>query len=331
MSRRVRVFTRLVDRVLGVPVATMTAKDLVRARRPRAASGPVALFVGRTEPGVHVRTDTVAGDGGTRLDVTLYRPDGRPDPVASRGSAAGRRPLVVYFHGGGWVVGNAASAGWLCSGVAAGTGALVASVEYRMAPEHRFPTAALDCHAAVADLVAAAGRLGVDPGRVALMGDSAGGNLSAVVSLLARDGGGPAVAAQALVYPATDATLASPSIQRLRDAPILDLDDIHGYRRHYLGPDGDPTDARVSPLLAASHAGLPPTLVQTAEHDPLVDDGRRYADALAAAGVPVRYTCYAGMPHGFLSFAGVAGAAAHQARAEIVAFLEAAFDPGRAH
>ncbi len=316
MSRRVRVFARLVDRVLGTPIATMTAQDLARARRARPATGPVALFVGRTERGVRVSTGTVAGDGGARLDVTSYR---------AAGPGAGRRPLVVYFHGGGWVVGNAASAGWLCSGVAARTGALVVSVEYRMAPEHRFPTAALDCYAAVADLVADADRLGVDPARVAVMGDSAGGNLSAVVSLLARDGGGPAIAAQALVYPATDATLASPSVQRLKDAPILDLDDILGYQGHYLGPGGDPTDPRVSPLLAASHAGLPPTLVQTAEHDPIVDDGRRYADALAAAGVPVRYTCYEGMPHGFVSFAGVAGAAAHQARAEICAFLDAAF------
>ncbi len=316
MSRRVRTFSWLVDRFLAPAIATMSGRDLERARRPRPATGPTALFVGRAEPSVVTSAGTVAGDGGVRLAVTVYRPDdGGPPP------GGGRRPLVVYLHGGGWVVGNAASAGWLCSGVAAATGAVVVAVEYRMAPEHRFPVAALDCFAAVADLVEDADRLGVDPARVAVMGDSAGGNLSAVVSLLARDADGPAIAALALVYPATDATLSSPSIRRLAHAPILDLDDILGYRGHYLGPDGDPTDPRVSPLLATSCAGLPPTLVQTAEHDPIVDDGRRYADALAAAGVPVRYTCYEGMPHGFLSFAGIAGAAAYQARAEISAFL----------
>lgn len=312
MSRRVRVFSWLVDRVLGGDIATITPARLARGRAPRASTGAMGLFTGRLDPGVRVTAATVGGHDGAVLPVTVYRPDG---------AAAGPRPLAVYLHGGGWVVGNAASAGWLCSGVAAATGAVVVAVDYRMAPEHRFPTAALDGHAAVAGLVADAAGLGVDPARVALFGDSAGGNLSAVVSLLARDGGGPAIAAQALLYPATDATLSSPSVHRLADAPILDLDDILGYRGHYLGPDGDPTDPRVSPLLAASHAGLPPTLVQTAEHDPLVDDGRRYADALAAAGVPVRYTCYEGMPHGFLSFPGVAGAAAHQARAELCAFL----------
>jgi len=245
MAWRVRGFSRLVDRVLGTDIAGISPRELALARRARGATGPIALLVGRADRSVVTSTGTVAGDGDTRLGVTVYRPE-RGAPAAG----GGPRPLVVYLHGGGWVVGNAASAGWLCSGVAAATGAVVVSVDYRMAPEHRFPTAALDCLAAVADLVADADRLAVDPSRVAIMGDSAGGNLSAVVCLLARERGGPAIRAQALVYPATDATLSSPSIRRLADAPILSLDDILGYRGHYLGPDGDPTDPRVSPLLA---------------------------------------------------------------------------------
>jgi acetyl esterase len=307
----------------SVEIAAITPEQRARGRRARPASGPVALVTGRPVPGVTWTDGVTAGDGGSRLAVRFFRPAGPARPGSSD-SDGGLRPLVVHLHGGGWVLGNPHSAVWLCTGVAAATGAVVASVDYRLAPEHRFPTAALDCHAATTDLVARADELGLDPHRVAVIGDSAGGNLAAVISLLARDAG-PAIAAQALVYPATDGTLSSPSLQRLADAAFLDLDDIRGFLGQYVGPDGDPTDERLSPLLAASHAGLPPTLVQTAEHDPLVDDGLRYAQALAAAGVPVRYTCYQGMPHGFLSFPGLAASAAHQARAEIVAFLSAAF------
>ena len=316
MSLRLRAFTWLLDHLGRGEVDTLTPKQLAARRTVVPASGVTALFVGRAERGVRTSTGEVAGDGGARLAVTLYTP---PGPAPATG-----RPLLVYLHGGGWVGGNAAGYGWLCSGIAAGTGALVASVEYRMAPEHRFPVAALDCFAAVRDLVGSAARLGVDPARVAVGGDSAGGNLSAVVALLARDGGGPALAAQVLIYPGVDATLSSPSVRRLADAPVLTKRDIDGFLDLYLA-GGDPTDPRMSPLFATSHAGLPPALVQTAEHDPLVDDGRRYADALAAAAVPVRYTRYEGVPHGFVSFAGVVGAQSVQARAEIVAFLREVF------
>ncbi len=309
---RTRVVTGIYDRLLSADIATMTPRQLARARTAPPATGPAALVFGRPEPGVRWEDTTVAGDGGARLAVRVATP-ARP--------ATGPRPLLVHLHGGGWVVGNHRAAAWLCSGLADAVDAVVASVDYRMAPEHRFPTAVLDCLAATADLAARADALGADPARVAGRGDSAGGNRSAAVALLARDAGGPALAAQVLVYPATDATLSSPSVHRLAHAPVLDLDDIHGYRAHYLGPDGDPTDPRVSPLLAASHAGLPPALVQTAEHDPLVDDGARYAQALREAGVPVRYTRYEGVPHGFLSIPGVVGAPAFQARAEIAQFL----------
>jgi acetyl esterase len=235
---------------------------------------------------------------------------------------------VLHFHGGGWVLGDHRSADWLCSGIAVRLGVVVASVGYRLAPEHRAPAAALDCFAATRHLAAHPAALGrgleIDPGRLAVMGDSAGGNLAAVVALLARDAGGPALVAQELIYPGTDATLASPSLYRLADAPALPLRSIRAYLALYLGEDGDPLDPLISPLLASSHRGLPPALIQTAEHDPLVDDGARYAAALQAAGVPVRYTCYLGTLHGYTSVAGICRAAG-QARAEIEEHLATAF------
>src|SRR5262249_40396949 len=154
-----------------------------------------------------------------------------------------------------------------------------------------------------------------------VMGESAGGNLSAVVSLLARDRGGPAIAHQAHIYPATDmsdAATASPSRLANPSAPFLSADEMTAHRQLCLGTDGDPADPKAAPLLAASHAGLPPALIQVGEHDPLKDDGVRYAAALRAAGVPVRMTEYVGAPHGFMNFPGLSRAA-HQALSELCA------------
>ena len=168
-------------------------------------------------------------------------------------------------------------------------------------------------------MVARAAEFGADPDRVAVMGDSAGGNLSAVVTLMARDRDGPRIAFQGLVYPATDLTLSSPSIDENADAPVLTKADCVAFRDLYLGGQ-DPRDPYVSPLFAADHTGLPPALVQVAELDPIRDDGLRYAAALRAAGVPVRTTTYVGMPHGYLSFPGFCRSAP-QAMAELCAEL----------
>jgi acetyl esterase/lipase len=197
-------------------------------------------------------------------------------------------------------------------------GAVVVSVDYRLAPRHRFPAAVEDSYAALVWAAEHAAGLGAG-GPVAVMGESAGGNLSAVLCLLARDRGGPALSHQVLLYPATDMTAEHPATA---STPFLSGPEMEAYRRHYLA-DADPSDPMVSPLLASDHHGLPPALIQVAEHDPLRADGIRYAAALRAAGVPVRLTEYVGMPHGYLNFPGLCRIAP-QALAEICAEQTAA-------
>jgi acetyl esterase len=207
---------------------------------------------------------------------------------------------------------------WLCSQVARNVGAVVVSVDYRLAPRHRFPAAVDDCYAAVLWAAENAGSLGAG-GPLGLMGESAGGNLTAVTCLLARDRGGPAISHQVLIYPATDMTVEAPATA---NTPFLTSLEMHAYREHYLA-DADPSDIRLSPMLAEDHGKLPPALIQVGEHDPLRDGGVRYAAALRAAGVPVRLTEYVGMPHGFLNFPGLCRLAP-QALAEICAEQKAA-------
>ena len=215
---------------------------------------------------------------------------------------------------------------WMCGLVAASVGAVVVSVDYRLAPEHVFPAAVEDCYAALAWAAGSAAELGAT-GRIGVMGESAGGNLAAVTCLIARDRGGPVISHQALMYPATDMTTGAPATAD-PSAPFLSAAEISAYRRLYLGPDGDPANPWASPLLA-DHAALPPALIQVGEHDPLRDNVVRYAEALRAAGVPVRFTEYVGMPHGFVNFPGLSRAA-HQAMAEVCAEQSAALVPPRA-
>ena len=196
-------------------------------------------------------------------------------------------PVVVFFHGGGWVLGSTRMYDPLCSFLAAEVGAVVLSVDYRMAPEHRAPTAALDCVDAVRQVSAHGERWNADTSRLAVAGDSAGGNLAAVVCQVVRDDGGPVIAHQALIYPGTDATMSQPSIGQHADAPVLSRPKIEAFLAHYRGPDGLATqDPLLSPLWAADHSGLPPALVQTADLDPLRDEGALYATRLSDGGGP---------------------------------------------
>ncbi|MDP9793116.1 acetyl esterase [Catenuloplanes nepalensis] len=310
LDLRVRLLGRALRRN---SITGQSTEQILRNQKVRVSHNPVTdLLLGAVADGVTLDDSHAAGQTGP-LRIRSYR------PTAHAGSPL---PLIVNFHGGGWVVGSLDTADWLCSNVAAAVGAVVVSVDYRLAPTHRFPAAAEDCYAALADVTGRAAEFGADPRRLAVMGDSAGGNLAAVTTLMARDRSGPAIAFQALIYPATDLTGSSPSIDENADAPILTRSDVVTYRDHYLG-DADPKQPYASPLFAADHRGLPRAVIQVAEHDPIRDDGLRYADALRAAGVAVRSTTYAGMPHGFLAFPKLCRGAP-QALAEISAELRSA-------
>ena len=248
---------------------------------------------------------------------------------AYRPSAEENLPALVYFHGGGWTIGDLDTHDVVCRQLAVGARCAVFSVDYRLGPEHPFPAAVEDCLAATTEVHRSATELGIDPRRVAVGGDSAGGNLAAVVALQARDAGAPRLAFQLLVYPATDQRLETGSHRSNGHGYLLEREGIEFFRRCYL-PDADAyTDWRASPLLAASHAGLPPALVMTAGYDPLLDEGRAYAERLRAAGVEVAYRDYPDMVHGFLLFGGVLETA-NAAVADCCAALRRAFQRANA-
>lgn len=308
---RLRAFDWLLRR-LGRPIGQMTLAQIQQLRATRIPHNAVAnLVFGAPAREVAVHDRTIAR---AQWDIPLriYQP-GMP----------GDRPIVVFFHGGGWVIGNIYQAEWLCGHVARNTGAVVVSAGYRLAPEHRFPVAIDDAYDATAWVAQHAAELGGRADRLAVMGASAGGNLAAVVCQRARDEGGPAIAHQTLLYPATDMRPESRPRDQLVDAPMLPAVDREAYFDHYTGSEPDVYDPRLSPLLADSLSDLPPALIITAEHDPLRDEGRRYAERLRAAGTPARYTDYAGMVHGFMSYPGLASGA-RQALAEISQDLRAA-------
>lgn len=250
------------------------------------------------------------------IAVRMYRPAGtKPQDVL---------PALMYFHGGGWVIGDLDTHDVVCRQFANNARCAVFSVDYRLGPESPFPAAVDDCLAATRFVAKEAPALKVDAARIAVGGDSAGGNLAAVVSLAARDGGGPAICFQLLVYPATDQHMAFPSIDRNGEGYLLTKFAIQNFRGHYLPDEKDWKDWRASPLLAKSLAGLPPAYVITAGFDPLLDEGRAYAERLAKEGVEVAYLDYPDMIHGFLLLGGVLETA-NQAVAECSARLRGAF------
>lgn len=267
---------------------------------------------GRADAGAEMRASKARSADGS-LQLRVYRP---------HESAADVLPVVFYFHGGGFVLGSSEPSDWLCSRIATGVGAVVVSVEYRLAPTHRWPVAAEDCYAAMRDVVSRAAEFGIDSTRIAVVGDSAGGNLAAVVPLIAAPRSGPRIAFQVLIYPALDLTCSSPSVEENADTLVITKEDYFAAARHYLHGQ-DPTHPLASPIFAPSHAGLPPALIQVASLDPVRDDGVRYADALSKAGVAVRLTNYDGMPHGYLAFPNLCSCAPG-ALSEIVSELRAA-------
>lgn len=306
------------------PVATMSDSAIVALQARRVPANAVTGWLfGSVAPGVEVTNRSAPGPAGD-IAIRVYRPAGASTTGNGTGNGTSAvRPLVLYFHGGGFVFGSLEIGDWLCGSVAARVGAVVVSVNYRLAPTHRFPAAVEDCYAVLAWAAGSAGEPAA-AGPIGVLGESAGANLAAVTCLVARERGGPAISHQALIYPVTDMTDSVPAKARAtRTTPFLSADEMLAYKRLYLGPDGDPAHPWASPLLAPDHSGLPPALVQVAEHDPLREDGLRYAAALRAAGVPVRLTEYVGMTHGFVNFPGLSRSA-HQALAELCAEQAAA-------
>jgi acetyl esterase len=212
---------------------------------------------------------------------------------------ASPRPALVYFHGGGWVTGDLDTHEGICRTLANAAGCVVASVDYRRPPEHPYPAAAEDAYAATQWVVQHARDLGVDPARLAVAGDSAGGNLAAVVALMARDRGGPRLALQVLVYPVTDCDFERPSYREYAEGYLLTREGMRWYWKQYAADPAARVQPYAAPFRAASLAGLPAALVITAEYDPLRDEGEAYASRLTAAGVPVTLTRYPGMVHTF--------------------------------
>jgi acetyl esterase len=243
--------------------------------------------------------------------------------VCSPGGA-GPHPALVFFHGGGWVIGDLVTHDGICRSLANAARCAVASVDYRLAPQHRFPVAAEDSYAGFQWVLGHAAQLGVDPRRVAVGGDSAGGNLAAAVSLMARDRGTPLPVFQALVYPVTDYNFDTPSYRENATGYVLTREGMRWFFRQYLAREEQGREPYASPLRASSLAGLPPALVQTAECDPLRDEGEAYAARLRDAGVPVTVTRYPGVFHGFLRMTNILDKA-KAARDEIAGALRKAF------
>jgi acetyl esterase len=253
----------------------------------RAATAGFLALQGEPVEVASVLDRTVPGPAG-EIPVRVYTPAGE-----------GPLPVVVYFHGGGWVIGDLEVVDQPCRRLASAAGAIVVSVDYRLAPEHRYPAAFEDSYAATVWVGAHAAEIGGDPARLAVAGDSAGGNLAAAVALAARDRGGPELAAQLLIYPVTDFNFGTASYHDNREGYLLTKGSMQWFWAHYLGAQDLDKDPYACPLRADSLVGLPAAYVATSEYDPLRDEGEAYARRLEEAGVAVTAKRFDGMLHGF--------------------------------
>jgi acetyl esterase/lipase len=283
-----------IDRHAGRILAMLAASggdgrgyDSVEERR-RSMAALVLATQGEPPEQASVRDMRIDGNHGT-IGVRFYQPHGDEGRTG---------PALVFFHGGGWVAGGLETHDGLCRRLAAASGCAVMAADYRLAPEHPFPAGLDDCRAALEWTIANAGELGIDAGRVGVAGDSAGGGLAAAVCQAARDARGPAIALQLLICPILDALGGSGSRRRLARDHFVDEATLDRDLGFYCRPEerGDP---RVSPLRAADHAGMPPTLIHSAEFDPFVDEAEAYGAALAGAGGSARVTRHPGMIHFF--------------------------------
>jgi acetyl esterase len=269
------------------------ARRLYRESRLALAPPPVAVQ--------EARDFSIVGRG-FAIGARYYRPLGTKREEAL--------PAMVYFHGGGWTCGDLDTHDSVCRGIAASGFCAVVAVDYRMGPEHRFPAAVEDALTSLHWVAAHAGSLGVDPARLVVAGESAGGNLAAVAALALRDSA-LRLAMQVLVYPVTDQAADTDSLRRFAQGYLLTRELLRWYQGNYLRDERDRMDWRASPLRAEDHSRLPPAYIITAGFDPLRDEGNAYAESLARAGVDVTYECFEGQIHGFLPMAGVIAAAHH--------------------
>ncbi len=293
------------DQAAAAGAQPMCSLSVEEARR---VSAEMFAAVPPGDPVAKVEDTSIPGPA-CDIPVRVYTPEG-----------GGPFPVVVYLHGGGWVVGDLETQDADCRTIANGAECVVVSVDYRLAPEHKFPAAAVDAYQ-VTRWVAENGARLAGNGVIAVGGSSAGGNLAAVVALMAHDQGGPSLACQVLTVPVTDCDFDTESYCRNGDDYVLTRAEMQWFWEHYAGSPGAGADPYASPLRAPDLSRLPPALVQTAEYDPLRDEGRAYADRLRAAGVPVTYRCYEGAIHMVLG---------PEAMADVVSFLREHFAQGGA-
>ncbi len=294
------------------PWPPMRAQPLDQVRAAVSASSAMLP----PQPGTvvaNVEDRTIPGAAGD-IGIRVYTPE-----------SDGPFPVTVYFHGGGFVVGDLDSQDMIARGLAAGAASVVVSVDYRLAPEHKFPAAPDDAWAALTWVAANAASIGGDPARLAVAGDSAGGVLACGLAIRARDAGGPTLAAQVNWYgPGTHPIPETGSAIEFADGPILRMDDVHYFWELYVSDVAQLDDPRASPALAASHAGLAPAFIAAGECDPVRDATESYVDILRAARVEVEARRYPGMVHGFVSWVGFLPGA-QQAMADACAFLKRQF------
>jgi acetyl esterase len=310
LDPQVRALLETMDAQGAPPLET---QDPIEARNARVE--PMKILAGESEALGRVEDVLVPGPGGN-IPVRIYATE-----------SAGVRPGLVYFHGGGFVFCNLDTHDAVCRSLAKESGAVVISVDYRLAPEHKFPAAVDDSHAVTVWAAANAERLGIDARFLGVGGDSAGGCLATVVAMRCRDAGNPSLAFQLLIYPVTDvSSFDTPSQNELAEGYFLTRAAMQWFMGHYLPSTDSARNPEASPLLAANLSGLPPALVITAEFDPLRDEGEAYGHRLQAAAVPVTISRYPGVIHGFVSMRGVL-AGGRQAIQESAAFIKSVMSP----
>ena len=267
---------------------TQTPEEARSAAKLRTAAAPREI-----EDVASIRDTTIPGPAGD-LPIRIYTP-----------SEGNNHPLIVWFHGGGWVIGDLDNEDPACRVISNSTDAVIVSIDYRLSPDVRFPEPVEDCYAGLLWAHEHASELGVDGSRIAVAGTSAGGNLAAAVSLMARDRNGPTISHQLLFCPVIDHDFSTASYSANADGYMLSRDSMVWFWDHYIGPDGDGSHPYASPIRADSLAGLPAATIIAAQYDPLVDEAEAFKVALEAAGNDVTYTCYEGMIHGFNGQVGI--------------------------